>query len=103
MKEVIKLVAAGAIGAVLAGGVAVGRLDTKPSVTHVSETQTTQGFGSVEASCPRGWVSTGGGFFVPSREDTKVTESYPVGKRGWGVQAASDEPVQITVYARCIQ
>lgn len=103
VKDVIKLVAAGAIGAVLAGGVAFARLETKPSVTHVSNTQTTKGLGAVETSCPRGWVSTGGGFFVPSRADTDVVESYPIGKRGWGVQAFSEAPVEVTVYARCLQ
>jgi hypothetical protein len=103
LKEAVRLVAAGAVGAILVGGVAVARLDTKPSVTSVSNSQTTDGFGSVEVSCPRGWVSTGGGFFVPARADTHVTESYPVGKRGWGVQASSESPVEITVYARCVQ
>lgn len=103
MNEVIKLLAAGAIGAVMAGGVAFAALDSKPSVTHVSETQTTDGLGAVEASCPRGWVSTGGGFFVPSRDDTDVVESYPIRKRGWGVQAFSESPVEVTVYARCLQ
>lgn len=103
VRNAIKLLAAGAIGAVLAGGVAVARLDAKPSVTTVSSSQTTNGPGSVEVSCPRGWVSTGGGFYVPEGETAQIVESYPVGKRGWGVQAFSESPVEITVYARCLQ